>query len=417
MHAPYAEAEVARDGRVDESGLDRAVTSVRASRPADVLVVLHGWNNDRDRARQLFSELDDSICTARAGAPVPRLAVVGVLWPSIAWSTVGVDPRSPAASVSPDVGSAEALLREVEEQVEDPELRARLGCLVQELDSPAGRREYLDTLRRLLPLEGTAGEDGMPPLLGAGSAEVAFGRAAQDDDGPSPAGPGGPAGHGGPTGPGGPAGASAGDVARDARRLLNLTTYYVMKARSGVIGGVGVARVLRELGEAVPAARLHLAGHSFGARAATAAVAAVRPRVHSLTLLQGAFSHYAFAHDWDGLGTDGHFRKVPSRLAGPLLVTHSRRDVAIRRMYALASRLAKDVGSGLGGENDRYGGLGSNGALRTPDAVRGHLLAVGDDYDFSAGRVFNLRADEVIRDHGDVTGPQVGYALNRALAT
>jgi hypothetical protein len=59
---------------------------------------------------------------------------------------------------------------------------------------------------------------------------------------------------------------------------------------------------------------MHLVGHSFGGRLVAAAVAGTDDasvlKVASMSLLQGAFSHYAFSGNWDGKGAKGFFRRV-----------------------------------------------------------------------------------------------------------
>jgi hypothetical protein len=135
-------------------------------------------------------------------------------------------------------------------------------------------------------------------------------------------------------------------------------------------------------------------------------------------LLQGAFSHYGFADDWNGEGADGVFHAVPSRIRGPVVVTHTKNDKAVGLAYAIASRLARQVAIDIGGPNDRYGGIGRNGALKTPAALApGSLEPVGSRYAFQARRVSNLRADDFVSGHSDVTGEQVAYALLTAVAT
>jgi hypothetical protein len=119
-----------------------------------------------------------------------------------------------------------------------------------------------------------------------------------------------------------------------------------------------------------PDLRIHLIGHSFGARVVTAAVdgpAAIRPS--SLSLLQGAFSHNGFSERFDG-EKDGFFRKVvgQSKVAGPILATHTVNDKAVGIAYAIASRLSFDNASALGDENDVYGGIGRNGAVKMKPA-------------------------------------------------
>ena len=50
-----------------------------------------------------------------------------------------------------------------------------------------------------------------------------------------------------------------------------------------------------------------------------------------------------------------------ARVAGPIIATHTVNDQAVGIAYALASRLANQVTS-FGGPEDKYGGIGRNGA-------------------------------------------------------
>jgi hypothetical protein len=95
-----------------------------------------------------------------------------------------------------------------------------------------------------------------------------------------------------------------------ARRIANFTTYYQMKERAGVVGRTGLGQLLRRLRSRKSALRLHLIGHSFGARVVTAAVDTLdanTPAV-TVTLLQGAYSHNRLAKAFDGTH-DGFFRR------------------------------------------------------------------------------------------------------------
>jgi pimeloyl-ACP methyl ester carboxylesterase len=206
-----------------------------------------------------------------------------------------------------------------------------------------------------------------------------------------------------------------------AQRLLNYATYWQMKNRAGVIGQGGVNDLVRGIRDAHPNIKLHLVGHSFGARLVTAATlgpAGTQPiRPASLTLLQPAFSHYGFAQRYDG-ANDGFFRAVVGSglVGGPIVVTYSSHDEAIGTLYPLASLVAGQVASALGDKDDPHGGMGRNGAQKTPEAADGVLLAVGGEYAFVAGPVFNLRSDDVIKNHGDIANDEVAYALLRAVA-
>ena len=51
----------------------------------------------------------------------------------------------------------------------------------------------------------------------------------------------------------------------------------------------------------------------------------------------------------------------------------------------------------------------------TPEAVDGRLLAVGGSYAFRPRALHNLLADDFIRDHSAVKGPEVAYAVLSAI--
>jgi hypothetical protein len=403
---PYAEVELETKGSVhDQAQCDRAINAVVSAGASDVLVPVHGWNNDMPAARRLYERLTHNLGSVQdeVGTRGQTLAVVGVFWPSITWADEGTIAGGGASAET----ATAALQQDIASRIEDPGASARLAGLVEKLEtSPHARQEYLEELRRLLPDDPVADEDPPPSTLTVGDPETAFLLAGQT---------------GGLTGPprrDGAAGFSISGFVRAARNLLNVTTYYTMKERAGKAGAVGIAEVLARLDRELPDdVRLHLVGHSFGARAVTAAAAATNAPVRSLSLLQGAFSHFGMASDWDDRGADGFFRAVPNRVDGPVLVTHTVNDTAVGLAYAIASRLASQVADSIGDEQDPYGGIGRNGALKTPEAApQGSLLDVGADYAFAPRHVFNLRADAFVRDHGDVTGPQVAYAIWSAMA-
>ena len=288
-------------------------------------------------------------------------------------------------------------------------------------DSEAKQKEFVDLIRSLLPQHPSdVTEDGSDEFLHRSGADILealsappmFNSAADnggethtlglDDDDHDATG-----------------GAAAfGDVFSGIKaaawRLLNYATYYQMKERAGVVGkclnGVlGSARKLR------PDLRIHLIGHSFGARAVTAAAdgsAALRPS--SMSLLQGAFSHNGFTEKFDG-NNDGFFRKVvsQSKIDGPILATHTVNDRAVGIAYPLASRISFDNRAALGDENDVYGGIGRNGAvkMKQDECVKGVLLADTGAYSFFVGKVHNLLADAFVKGHSDVTGRQIANAI------
>ncbi|MBT2468071.1 serine-threonine protein kinase [Streptomyces sp. ISL-66] len=158
-----------------------------------------------------------------------------------------------------------------------------------------------------------------------------------------------------------------------AKEVLRQATYYQMKARAGVVGEHGLGPVLAELSGRRPALRVHLIGHSFGGRVTSFALRALpvgARNVKSVTLLQGAFSHYAFAeslpHD---PGRGGALRGLQARVDGPVSACHSPHDSSLKVFYPLASRMAGDS-AGLLGFDERWGAIGHDGVRGVPGAPR-----------------------------------------------
>jgi hypothetical protein len=164
-------------------------------------------------------------------------------------------------------------------------------------------------------------------------------------------------------------------------------------------------------------------GHSLGGRlmAACARGLSQDPIVHSdsMTLLEAAFSHYGFCPN-NGLGQSGFFRDALGKrvVSGPLLETFSAQDTVVEYAYAIASRLAADNTKAIGDASDPFGGIGRNGAQKTPESLVERLHKVGAPYSFKTGVVTNLDGSgDLITSHGDVTNDRVNYAVPSAVAT
>jgi hypothetical protein len=131
-------------------------------------------------------------------------------------------------------------------------------------------------------------------------------------------------------------------------------------------------------------------------------------------------SHNGLAQRFDGQH-DGAFRTVlgERRVNGPVVITHTKNDLAVGVAYPLASRIARDNAAALGDQNDPYGGMGRNGAQHTPELDRTEQLLrkvnTPHQYTFTREKVFNLQADATITDHGDVANPAVAQALRDVL--
>lgn len=60
-------------------------------------------------------------------------------------------------------------------------------------------------------------------------------------------------------------------------------------------------------------------------------------------------------------GIPGAFSHVVGKVSGPVVVTHAHNDSACTVAYPLASRLARDIASSLGGADDKFGAMAANG--------------------------------------------------------
>ncbi|MFD7624680.1 serine-threonine protein kinase [Streptomyces sp. NPDC059851] len=359
---PYAELTFDAEGDADGASL-RAVAAMEAT---DLLVFAHGWNSDRSTSTRLYD---------RFFAPFPglvgpgvRLGYAGVVWPSIRFPDEPIpDFESPGAVAGPasgtalDPGAREAL------GAFWPGRGAELDRIAELLRERPGSADDLVEFGALVRELAGAGVTGAVPAIFAEDVHTACRALA---DGLAEAG--GPATEE-PAGPGLTVGGVPRGLWRGAKELLRQATYYQMKKRAGVVGERGLGPVLAELAGRRPALRIHLIGHSFGARLVSFSLRAVPDGaryVKSVTLLQGAFSHYAFAdrlpHD-EGRG--GALRGLQHRVDGPVVACHSAHDAALRVFYPLASRMAGDS-AGLLGFDHRWGAIGYGGVRAVADAPR-----------------------------------------------
>jgi hypothetical protein len=436
---PFFPLEITKEGRIfdaqQKSAIEAAVRQAGEGRLTDLFVISHGWNNDKRDARELYDALFGNISTIVAGRRTSgenrKFAIVGVFWPSKKFADEDLIPAGGAANMAAaSAGPLSSLLKNklhgLKGTFDRPDENAldRAAALVDDLEeSPEAQKRFVDLIRSVVPqhpldtAEDASGQFFQTPgdeLLSAFSAPVM----------PTPREAGGQGGalslDDEQTGAAAGLGDMFSGITAGAWRLLNYTTYYQMKERAGVVGGC-LGGVLKDIRQLRADLRIHLIGHSFGARVVTAAAdgsASVRPS--SLALLQGAFSHNGFTEKFDGQ-TDGFFRRVisQSKVDGPILATHTVNDRAVGLAYPLASRISGDNRSAIGDQNDVFGGLGRNGAvkMKANEIVKGRLLPADGRYAFSRGKVHNLLADEFISGHSDVTKLQVANALWQAAAS
>ncbi len=354
--------------------------------------------------------------------------MLAILWPSKHFTEQALIPGGAAAA------SSKASAKHVKEHIDslkgffdapgaDLALEKAKELVLDLEDSAEARREFARLIRSALPAAGDDPEGALDDFKAA-EGDSLMKRLKE----PIVVLAGKQAGKGGAANLLGDAVRAAGNAVVDAGkgmaaaagRLLNLTTYYQMKERAGLVGRGGVYQILRKIRDAKLKVRLHLAGHSFGGRLVTSAALgppggpAIKPE--SMMLMQAAFSHNGFAAKYDG-SNDGFFRQVVAakQVNGPILITHTANDKAVGIAYALASRISGVTGAALGDASDIYGGIGRNGAIKTEEAKFLELAAVGTDYDFAPGVLYNLHAD-VISEHSDICKEPVVAALLVAAA-
>jgi pimeloyl-ACP methyl ester carboxylesterase len=192
----------------------------------------------------------------------------------------------------------------------------------------------------------------------------------------------------------------------------------MMKDRAGVVGASGVGAFLRDALDAF-AGHVHLLGHSYGARVMLSAVSiAPLPRpVASMLLLQPAVNHLCFAED-AGEGAPGGYRPALARVAQPILVTHSVKDVPLRRIFHVALRRKRDLGEAqIAGTAPKFGALGGFGPGGQLSVRRLKIAAPPAPYDLTGVEVIALDgSDGAIAGHGDVSNRATWWALHQLVA-
>ncbi|KOG43376.1 hypothetical protein, partial [Streptomyces resistomycificus] len=429
--SPYWELTFDADGDTDGGRRDRLFAGLGRHDVRDLVVFAHGWNSDRSGARRLYSRF---LAPFPSLAPSARIGYVGVVWPSMRFSDEPIPdfPRAVAAEMPPrpalDKDTRHALLETF------PGRATVIDQIARMLDQQPREESELEEFGRLVRLLVDVVPPG-PQVLFA--ADTLAGGVPQDE----PVMFSGPAAQAceefaralaGARSPGGAAPFSLPDPWEGAHELLRQATYYAMKRRAGTVGERGLGRVVGQLAARAPGVRVHLVGHSFGARLVSFALRGLPEGVRSVksvTLLQGAFSHYAFAsrlpHD---PRAGGVLQGQQLRIDGPLVCCHSRHDSALGTVYPLASRMAghdRELGVGDGGEvtadfdlgrslRARWGAMGYGGLQAVPgtrtltlaDALRARLPASG---------CVNVDAAQVVRRGGAPSGAHSDI-LHRELA-
>lgn len=407
---PYRRIHFDGDGRLEDAAEEAALREApRWDGIQEAIVICHGWNNDHAEAERLyrrFLEKLRDVLRSRPGSRSPgEVGVVGVFWPSKLWADDGDDGGSGGAAAlgGPSRSDAERV-RHLEGVFDargaDRALERMAALLEARPDDADAIREFHRLLGTVMGRdEESPAEDADALLLDEDPLELferlgdAVPAAASPDEG----------GAAGITDP-------FKKLWSGAREALRAATYWKMKARAGRVGREGLGPVIARWQAAVPELRVHLIGHSFGARVVSYSLAGLAPPgplpsspVASLVMLQGAFSHFAFAKRLPHRDGAGALAGMQSRVAGPIVVTHTLRDTALSKLYSLASLAAREDAAAAQDRMFRWGAMGHDGA-QSVDAIAATAGPVGTVYGLSPGAFLNLDCNAVIVNGGGASG-------------
>ena len=424
---PHWEIGFDEHGKAAQGEVDALLAELPGKDLTDLFVFSHGWNSDRRQARRLYQLYFQQVpgLLGRGGGQVARVGTLGVVWPSKRWADEpeptgdgggggGAAGLGDAAAATAAPADDTALVEDLKDVFEGDQQRQALDELARLLEErpedPAALARFQTLMGELAgaPDAEAAGEDQGELALLEDDPEEVFGRFA---DAVPQTGEGGAAGIGNPFP----------RLWNGAKEALRQLTYFEMKKRAGVVGKQGLGPLLGRIAQADPDLRIHLMGHSFGARLVSFALAGLpdpaNSPVKSLYLLQGAFSHFAFA---DALPMDrsrgGALKGMAARVDGPLVASFSVHDTAVGKLYPLASLSSRDDAAGLEDRLFRWGGIGHDGA-QAVDATVATLGPVGTGYPFSRGRFVNLDGNAIINRggppsgaHSDIFHPELVWA-------
>jgi hypothetical protein len=409
---PYYELTFTADGTLTADG--GLTAAVAAGGITNLFVFAHGWNDSVQTARGLYRSIF-TMLAGMLGPDQPTAAVVGVIWPSLLFPED--DPAGPG---TPSTGAQLATALAPAFPGKENDLAA-MGALLDTQPPDASQLVRFHQLASgLVTTPVLAPEDAGPAAAITASTSAVFGQAAAMAKTAA----------GGPGAQGLPNPFTA--LWSGGKEMLRSMSYYEMKNRAGVIGRGGLGPLLAGLASAAAPLRIHLMGHSFGARLVSfaltglpaTAVGAASP-VKSLSLIQGAFSHFSFARPTPCAAVPaGALAGVLDRVDGPLLSTFTAADRAVGWWYPAASMLAHENAESLTDLDYEWGGMGHDGFQQSPAGTTVPLQPQGFDYGFAAGRCYLLDANQVIcanqsafsGAHSDIQHPEVAWAVRSAAA-
>jgi hypothetical protein len=417
---PVWDLQFDENGQLTSPAPGDVLAEVAAAGVTDLYAFSHGWGASQDSARSLYDQMFPMIRNAARGlAGLQKIGFAGIYWPSLWFPPTPATPASTAGAQQADTGaqvdlsagtaalSGADIAAALVPGFADPAQQAaitQIGRLIDAGLTPAGaaqsddaKQQQLQQISQLVtsltppPPAGGGYEDSGETALLLTSEPVDDYQATADVFGSAP-----------------PAGSQQGiadwfdKAVNGAKDVMRVFSYTTMKARAGTVGQHGVGPLLAALHAQSPVVRVHLIGHSFGARLVSFALAGVgRPDdspVASLLLLQGAFSHWSFAHAQDNpFGSPGALNAYADRVHGPLVATHTVYDWAVGVWYPKASFLAQQDAEAV--VADRWGGMGSDGFQAVKPAEDQAMPAQGGtNYGLAPGTFYRIDCAAVINN-------------------
>src|SRR5687768_14643144 len=386
----------------------------------DVFVMSHGWKGDvpaaidqYDRWTAAMAACTDDRARVRQRWPQFKALLIGFHWPSLPWG----DEKLDGSFAAEGGGTEEEFIAEWSDRIADTDAaRAALHVLYEEAQEdiePDRLPPRVVEAYRTLEREAGLGADGVagPPDADREALDPQMAYEDWQDIEAASFG-----------------GGFVGGLLSPLRQL----SFWTMKKRARTVGERGGHRLLESIAAArADGVRVHVMGHSFGCIVVSSMLRgadAAGTKVASALLVQGAMSLWSYAQDLPGKkGTPGYFRPVveTSSVAGPIVVTTSKFDSAVGKLYPIAAGAARQVDFGGGArELPKYGAIGTFGLQGAGLAIEPRDISrdVTKTYGFVPGRVYNLKSDEVIRTggglsgaHSDIAHPEVGHACWEAV--
>jgi hypothetical protein len=399
---------------------ERLLSDIAKQSPTDIFLLSHGWKGDVPAAQEQYNNwikamtnCQHDIAEVRSIRTDFRPLIIGFHWPSLPFGDEEFGSGIAAFDSTPPPGIEELVSLYADRIADSPAARAALKSIFSSAlmdNEPSTLPDDVVRAYAILNQESQLRDEGEGAAPGADrepfDAETAYqnARSSMGDEFVN----------------------FGGFSLSGLLAPLQQMSFWKMKDRARLFGESGGHDVIRRVQNAVPEAKIHLMGHSFGCIVVSASVAGPpggtplpRP-VNTLFLVQGALSLWSYCSSISPAGgRPGYFRSIFANrgVSGVIVATTSEYDKAVGRFYPLGAGVARQV-SFAPGELPKYGGLGSFG-IQGPDtdATSVDMLAVDQKYAFRPKCAYNVNADSYICNgqgvagaHSDIAHPEVAHA-------